>query len=278
MVEALKGTTGYQCVIPKYIDDDSLVQTRTLNVENCWAKCGRKKNWAGKCGRCGANGYCCNADGRGSCPGAFAATLRAQGHVKNNMCVVPLEITAHMKDEFAPGSACKSLSRTECKTLSSLQAAMPTGRIRAMSAEFKECQRFFSTTQCALPSTPAQPEKPVCLTRITNRCETEPAGDYTVHRETVVTIPMADLMNPSWNAYQKEFFRFLDQRASVSMEAVAQFMGDLDSSSAHAMSKSLVAALQDRVRNRNGFFWILFQKLISYPGLRRRFVFKRARD
>ena len=32
MVEALKGSSGYQCVIPKYIDDDSLVQTRTLNI------------------------------------------------------------------------------------------------------------------------------------------------------------------------------------------------------------------------------------------------------
>ena len=68
MVEAVRGLEGHHCVVPKYFDDDSKVLTRILNeVQDCDKNCE-----IGKCGKCGQNGFCCKADIKGNCPGAFS--------------------------------------------------------------------------------------------------------------------------------------------------------------------------------------------------------------
>ena len=62
----------YQCVIPKTMDDDEMTHFTMLDRPNCWSKCKR----AGRCNYCGSNGYCCHADGRGSCTWDMAHVLK----------------------------------------------------------------------------------------------------------------------------------------------------------------------------------------------------------
>ena len=239
MVSALGGKTGYHCVVPKHFDNDSRIQTRTLNVENCWSKCGKKRGWAGKCGVCGPIGYCCHADGRGTCPGAFSASLKAQGHTKWNRCIIPSSSINHMKSELAVGSACSDLAVTQCRTLGSFQDQMPGGAMRALSPAFHNCRRFFTTSACAADRTSAGEEKPVCITRVTNKCETEPKPV-----KAKAAAKPAVQMQPGWNAYQREFFRYLAHTGGVAMGTVSNLMGSVDASNgASGMVSSLTDAL-----------------------------------
>ena len=226
MIMALGSSTGYQCVIPKAFDNRSLIQTRTLNVENCWTKCGRKRGWAGKCGHCGPIGYCCHADGRGSCPGSFAASLQIQGHTRSNKCVIPSSTISDMREELALGSACTDLAETQCRTLQSFQDQLPDGSVRSLSPLFRNCMRFFSTSECATSTSRAAEQKPTCITRVTNKCETEPKPSAT----RAQTQQIESLIDPSWNAYQKELFRYLSTSNIVAMSAVSSSMSHIDSS------------------------------------------------
>ena len=69
----------YQCVVPKEFDSITSTSLKVLDKRDCWAKCGSIKGFAGKCDYCGPQGYCCNADGRGECPGQMSTLLAFKG-------------------------------------------------------------------------------------------------------------------------------------------------------------------------------------------------------
>ena len=108
----------YQCVVPKEFDSVASTSLKVLEKRDCWAKCGAIKGFAGKCDYCGPQGYCCNADGRGQCPGQMSTLLAVQG-IRGNRCVVPATTMGDHRLETSARSRCKSKKVSQCRTLSS---------------------------------------------------------------------------------------------------------------------------------------------------------------
>ena len=146
------------------MDDDSIVQTRTLNVENCEEKC----NGLGKCGYCGPKGYCCDPNDTTGCPGSFSASIQAQG-IQKPRCVLGVMTRDSLARELSPELPCVSISNTECKTMDDF-SDMPSGSMMTLSKTFQECQRFFSTFECQTQERMSPSDIPKCITRITNEC------------------------------------------------------------------------------------------------------------
>lgn len=86
MRAALDPSKGFQCVIPTEFETQRLLQVREIPGKgDCWGECGSNRGFAGKCDYCGSNGYCCNPDGRGSCPLWISESVEGF----KNKCMVP---------------------------------------------------------------------------------------------------------------------------------------------------------------------------------------------
>ena len=107
-VRAARFGRNYQCVVPKEFDAVTSSQLKVMPQRDCWQKCGSIKGFAGQCDYCGPQGYCCNADGRGQCPGTMSTLLAAQG-IRGNRCVVPATRMDDHRLETTERSRCKSL-------------------------------------------------------------------------------------------------------------------------------------------------------------------------
>ena len=107
-VRAARLGEEYQCVVPKELDAVTTSQLKILPQQYCWQKCGRIPGFAGQCDYCGPQGYCCNADGRGHCPGTMSTILAIKG-IRGYRCVVPATIMDDHRLETTERSRCKSL-------------------------------------------------------------------------------------------------------------------------------------------------------------------------
>ena len=107
-VRAARMGRQYQCVVPKEFDAVTSSQLKILPQRDCWQKCGRIQGFAGQCDYCGPQGYCCNADGRGQCPGTMSTLLAVKG-IRGNRCVVPATKMDDHRLETTERSRCKSL-------------------------------------------------------------------------------------------------------------------------------------------------------------------------
>ena len=115
-VRAARMGRNYQCVVPKEFDAVTTSQLKIMPQRDCWQKCGRIQGFAGQCDYCGPQGYCCNADGRGQCPGTMSTLLAVKG-IRGNRCVVPATKMDDHRLETTERSRCKSLKAGSFKNL-----------------------------------------------------------------------------------------------------------------------------------------------------------------
>ena len=198
MVAALDGTGVHQCVVPNQFTTTSLLQVRQLEHKTeCWAKCGKQRNWSGKCGYCGPKGYCCHPDGRGDCPSWISASVTG----RRQACMVPSASRNELLFETEQRSDCYDRRETVCKSLDEVVG------------DFTRCKLFFSFAEC-MTAVPADSGHH-CLTFVDNYCN-DITSDSVAER--VQQAPRHPLR--SFNPYEKELFKFM----STAFSGAADFV------------------------------------------------------
>lgn len=233
MVAALDHSLGHQCVVPNSFTTTNLLQVRQLeHKDDCWSKCGKKRNWSGECGYCGPKGFCCHSDGRGSCPPWISASVQG----RRQACMVPSSSRNELLFETEPNSDCYDRRETVCKKLSEV------------FEDNSKCRQFFSFSECLTGV--AEDSQPHCITVVDNIC-----NDITTSMSTAVRETSRHSLR-SFGPFEKELFKFLSSAFSGSADSIYRKIQQSDfadsSGSFTAMAEAVTTnSMMDRLAGMN---------------------------